>query len=1476
MKEENKKKYLAFIDFLKELNQLKNEKSLKCNIKKCEYKFFFCDLNEAKNSKYSYYIKKNENNILSVEYINKCFCPEPPDFIKRQLNCVYNDIHKEFNIDENKLNLTMVEFKEYHSWIEERENWKKDELEKEKVNKIFDYFFDIYQYLKRNDDNELLLGQGILTSSKSDFAEMEYPLLTKKLNISCVENKKIIVKLTDEYIQISNHLLNIININNFDPVLFEELVEEIKESDFELIDNNNDLNNYLIKFAHYIGKNCGYINLDEEQQDLFYNYDYDFEIRNKPVIFTNKIILGYDEICNKIKENAENGIFSEIINKIIMSDEDYNENYSSDSCLDNFVFNPNDILFAKESNKEQFEIAKIINRDNVAVVKGPPGCGKTHTIANLTGYFLSQGKNILITSYKSKALSVLRDKIPENIRNLCVSVLDNSNDILKNSITYISDYVSKNNNNKFVLKEKSHSIENKRKELITEINDYTEKIKTIVNNEYRNIVIEGNSYSIKEAGKFVCKYKEITEKIFPDNMCFNKSFPLTDEELVFLYNSNSISVKEENEMGIDIPLISSFKTPSEFNELVEKYKNLIKEAENLKNILDYDYENKFIKINANNLYNNLTDLEKVKNLIIFIENNKTDDYSWGYYVADCQKYGNKDCKKLSNYIVELNDFAEKNKEYFTDNINGNLRHEKENEIIEILKKKTQKNSLSYNFLFNVSTKRFVRDYLNQLRLDNKQICSNEDVLRLEKLIILAQKRDKVKILWQNIIEKNGGEKFDSFSKPEYTLLRFADIVNKYYDWYPKTFEFVKTNLDIIGYNTDLLFSKNYNKTIVQTENYMDFVNNKLSLILKLSVILFFKLPQFEKDINENIKLFKEENLRLSFCRNLYNSIKNKNSEEYENNYEKYKEFYKKNEDIIKRKSILKKIKDVYQLWEFYISKREGVHASLNVPENIREAWKSKQLLYELNEIKKYNIEEYNNKLIDANKKFRKYTLELIKNNALLYLLDKIGGDEKKYLSEYIQLKRKIGKGTGKFAKKYINELSKIVPKCKECIPVWIMPINEALKTFVMAKKPFDVVIIDEASQSDILSLLMICLAKKAIIVGDKEQVSPTNIGVELDKINNLKDKYISDLDNFKSVDLNTSVYDIVDVIFTTCMLKEHFRCAPEIIGFSNKLCYNNEIIPLRDVSNLNIKPSVVSYRVKNGRRESKFNINEAKCIISLMKACMERPEYDGKTFGIISLLGIEQVKIINKCISKNISVADIEERNVLVGDSANFQGDERDIIFISLVDNNEGDGPLNLRSDTRDIYKQRYNVAVSRAKDQLWVVHSLDEKTDLKKGDLRRQLIEYANNSYKNEINSKFVEEKSESEFEKKVAEYLLNQGYNIDQQYKVGSYRIDIVVKYGDKKIAVECDGDKYHSSNDQIIYDVERQQNLERFGWSFIRIRGSEFFSDPEKTMGNVISQLNSNNIYPEKKEENSFNFILKDEIIRRAEEIFLEIEN
>src|SRR5262249_40892412 len=83
-----------------------------------------------------------------------------------------------------------------------------------------------------------------------------------------------------------------------------------------------------------------------------------------------------------------------------------------------------DVLLSKPANPEQIRIAQQLEEHGGVLVQGPPGTGKTHTIGNLVGHLLAQGKSILVTSHTTKALRMVRHHIVPELRPLCVSVLE--------------------------------------------------------------------------------------------------------------------------------------------------------------------------------------------------------------------------------------------------------------------------------------------------------------------------------------------------------------------------------------------------------------------------------------------------------------------------------------------------------------------------------------------------------------------------------------------------------------------------------------------------------------------------------------------------------------------------------------------------------------------------------------------------------------------------------------------------------------------------------------------------------------------------------------------------------------------------------------------------------------------------------------------------------------------------------------------
>lgn len=131
------------------------------------------------------------------------------------------------------------------------------------------------------------------------------------------------------------------------------------------------------------------------------------------------------------------------------------------------------------------------------------------------------------------------------------------------------------------------------------------------------------------------------------------------------------------------------------------------------------------------------------------------------------------------------------------------------------------------------------------------------------------------------------------------------------------------------------------------------------------------------------------------------------------------------------------------------------------------------------------------------------------------------------------------------------------------------------------------------------------------------------------------------------------------------MLNEHFRCASEIIEFSNENFYDNQLIPLRlPTQSERITPSIVDVRLPKGMKVGKINEREAHEIVRRVTEIVESSDHvslqQRRSIGIISLMGEEQSRLIRGLLLDTIGPQRIAQHSMLVGDPPSFQGTERD------------------------------------------------------------------------------------------------------------------------------------------------------------------------------------------------------------------------
>jgi very-short-patch-repair endonuclease len=450
------------------------------------------------------------------------------------------------------------------------------------------------------------------------------------------------------------------------------------------------------------------------------------------------------------------------------------------------------------------------------------------------------------------------------------------------------------------------------------------------------------------------------------------------------------------------------------------------------------------------------------------------------------------------------------------------------------------------------------------------------------------------------------------------------------------------------------------------------------------------------------------------------------------------------------------------------------------------------------------------------------------------------------LQGYATAIRRIGQGTGPNATRYRRDARSHMTSAAAAVPCWIMShakISESMPADVGA---FDLVIVDEASQSDLWALPAILRGTKILVVGDDKQVSPDGGFISAQRVQELRDRFLMDQPYKEAMTPEKSLYDLAARVFAAhqVMLREHFRCVPPIIAYSNRVFYRGAIQPLRIPKGTErIDPPLVDIYVEDGvRRRGSVNDREAAVIAEEIGALLTDARFAGRTIGVVSLLGIEQAKTIDQQVRRRFSATELRRRRFECGDARTFQGSERDIVFLSLVVD-----PGDCKALSGNTFEQRFNVAASRARDRMYLVRSV-KSSELSERDLRLTLLQHFDKPMvMGEEEAALLIDLCESGFERQVYLSLVSKGYRVIPQVETGAYRIDMVVEgAGDLRLAVECDGDEFHGP-DRWPQDMARQRILERAGWTFWRCFASTWQLRKDEVLAELISRLEAMGIEP-----------------------------
>lgn len=414
---------------------------------------------------------------------------------------------------------------------------------------------------------------------------------------------------------------------------------------------------------------------------------------------------------------------------------------------------------------------------------------------------------------------------------------------------------------------------------------------------------------------------------------------------------------------------------------------------------------------------------------------------------------------------------------------------------------------------------------------------------------------------------------------------------------------------------------------------------------------------------------------------------------------------------------------------------------------------------------------------------------------------------------------------------------------------------------------FDLLVVDEASQvkpEDAIGAIARC--GQIVIVGDQKQLPPTSFFDRLGAAGEL-DEEDEDDEGVVAVTEMESILTLCEARGVSArMLEWHYRSRdPSLIRVSNEEFYDSQLIlppsPLTQDGSYGLSfervPGVYASRGSAGPGRPGTNRIEAEHVVRAVSAHAEdAPEL---SLGVVTFSKaqadmvtelLEYERRRNEVLNDFLREGHAED--AFVKNIENVQGDERDVIFISVgygptvaggALSSMRFGPINAEGGER-----RLNVLFTRARARCRVFASFEagdidlSRTTRVGPKILRRFLEYA-------ATGQFVKHYTEglgpdSPFEEDVANVIRSLGYLADHQVGSGGFRIDVGVRHPDSPgryiLAVECDGATYHGALSARERDRHRQEVLEGMLWRFHRIWSTDWFYRRSPEIGRLEEAL------------------------------------
>jgi very-short-patch-repair endonuclease len=390
---------------------------------------------------------------------------------------------------------------------------------------------------------------------------------------------------------------------------------------------------------------------------------------------------------------------------------------------------------------------------------------------------------------------------------------------------------------------------------------------------------------------------------------------------------------------------------------------------------------------------------------------------------------------------------------------------------------------------------------------------------------------------------------------------------------------------------------------------------------------------------------------------------------------------------------------------------------------------------------------------------------------------------------------------------------------------------------------FDLLVIDEASQCDIASVVpLLFRVKRALIVGDPMQLSHvTSLSSATDR--HLRRQFgADDLELERFSYRSSSMFHLANTsaaVESRVSLRQHHRCHPSIAAYCSETFYKGSWTVLtQDTGKRGLEWNDIEDDSVSAPGGGAISQNQVDAICAEVKR-LQNNNFKG-SLGIVTPFR-QQANRIRDVVHGEIPNDFIVNSHLLVDTADGFQGDERDLVLFSLVAGESlPEGSMNFLASGPN----RFNVAVSRAKQQLHVFGDLSWARNSKIRHIKTLADFYDRECVERSrvTQAGFREDLVGPVWEPALAKAMREAGLEFYQQYPACGRFLDFALFKKKLKLDVEVDGETYHrsGSGDRISDDIRRDQALVASGWNILRFWVYELREDLAGCVAKIAKYL------------------------------------